>query len=109
MAVNSLPVCFAPASGTSSNLGRRRFFTFPARTIALRSAPGLSKSRTDQPLSLNPAAILSDVGSDFRSRQTVTMARLLRHTQRLADSKNAAYYVLEGLLSPVKASSLCIS
>ena len=43
MAVNSLPVCFAPASGTSSNLGRRRFFTFPASTMALRSEPGLSK------------------------------------------------------------------
>src|SRR5438270_8488085 len=28
-----------------------------ARTMALRSAPGLSKSRTDQPRSLNPAAI----------------------------------------------------
>src|SRR5436305_329363 len=50
MAVNSLAVCFAPASGTSSNLGRCRFFTFPARTMALRAAPGLSKRRTDQPL-----------------------------------------------------------
>src|SRR5437867_13157911 len=75
MAVNSLAVCFAPASGTSSNLGRCRFFTFAARTMALRAAPGLSKRRTDQPLSLNPIAISSAVGSDFRSRQTFTMTR----------------------------------
>src|SRR4029077_15329591 len=43
--------------------------------MAFRSPPGLSKRRTGQPLSLNPAAILSAVGSDFRSRQTLTKAK----------------------------------
>src|SRR5206468_2489550 len=109
MAVNSFPVCFAPASGTSSNLGRRRFFTFPARTMALRSAPGLSKRRTDQPLSLNPIAISSAVGSDFRSRQTFTMTRPLRRKQRRAASKNAASFMWAGIFSPVKASTMSTS
>src|SRR5438067_2241817 len=79
------------------------------RIMALRSAPGLSKSRTDQPLSLNPAAILSAVGSDFRSKQTFTMARPLRRRQRPAASKNAASFMCAGMSSPIKASTMSTS
>src|SRR2546430_13591305 len=69
------------------------FRSFPARTMALRSPPGLSKRRTGQPISLNPAAILSAVGSDFRSRQTLTKAtpsfrRSEEHTSELQSQSN---------------------
>src|SRR5205823_5963982 len=74
----------------SAILAGAGFLTFPARTMALRSPPGLSKRRTHQLLSLNPAAILSAVGSDFRSRQKLTNARRSFRRQRSAASKNAA-------------------